>query len=61
MDLNAKDSGNRKYIMVQLAEKIAENKPAYKAGYRTIDEIGRERIIRAAKKLRRKIQDLKPI
>ena len=48
-------------LWFKLAEKIAENKPAYKAGYRTIDEIGRERIIRAAKKLRRKIQDLKPI
>lgn len=59
MDLNAKDSGNRKYIMVQLAEKIAENKPAYKAGYRTIDEIGRERIIRAAKKLKEKNPGLK--
>ena len=52
MDLNAKDNGNRKFIMVQLAEEIAENKPAYKAGYRTIDEIGRERIVRAAKKIR---------
>lgn len=59
MDLNAKDSGNRKYIMVQLAEKIAENKPAYKAGYRTIDEIGRERIIRAAKKIKKKNPGLK--
>lgn len=59
MDLNAKDSGNRKYIMVQLAEKIAENKPAYKAGYRTIDEIGRERIIRAAKKIKEKNPGLK--
>ena len=52
MDLNAKDNGNRKFIMVQLAEEIAENKSAYKAGYRTIDEIGRERIVRAAKKIR---------
>lgn len=59
MDLNAKDSGNRKYIMVQLAEKIAENKPAYKVGYRTIDEIGRERIIRAAKKIKEKNPGLK--
>lgn len=59
MDLNSKDSGNRKYIMVQLAEKIAENKPAYKAGYRTIDEIGRERIIRAAKKIKEKNPGLK--
>lgn len=57
MDLNAKDNGNRKFIMVQLAEKIAENKPAYKAGYRTIDEIGRERIMRVAKKIREKNPD----
>ncbi|SNV03714.1 putative methyltransferase [Megamonas hypermegale] len=57
MDLNAKDNGNRKFIMVQLAEEIAENKPAYKAGYRTIDEIGRERIVRAAKKIREENPD----
>lgn len=57
MDLNVKDNGNRKFIMVQLAEKIAENKPAYKAGYRTIDEIGRERIMRVAKKIREKNPD----
>lgn len=52
MQLNIRDNGNRKFIMVQLAEEIAENKPAYKAGYRTIDEIGRERIVRAAKKIK---------
>lgn len=52
MELNAEDGGNRKYIMVQLAEEIKENKPAYKAGYRTIDEIGRERIRRAAQKIK---------
>lgn len=52
MQLNAEDGGNRKFIMVQLPEIIEENKPAYKAGYRTIDEIGRERIIRAAKKIK---------
>ncbi|WP_243343320.1 site-specific DNA-methyltransferase [Anaerococcus sp. AGMB09787] len=52
MQLNAEDGGNRKYIMVQLAEEIKENKPAYKAGYRTIDEIGRERIRRAAQKIK---------
>ena len=38
--------------MVQLPEQIKEDKPAYKAGYRTIDEIGRERIRRAAKKIK---------
>lgn len=52
MKLNAEDGGNRKYIMVQLPEKIDKGKPAYKAGYRTIDEIGRERIKRAAKKIK---------
>ncbi|SMB90271.1 adenine-specific DNA-methyltransferase [Pasteurella testudinis DSM 23072] len=51
MQLNAEDGGNRKYIMVQLPEVIKEDKPAYQAGYRTIDEIGRERIRRAAKKI----------
>lgn len=52
MQLNAEDGGNRKYIMVQLPEVIKEDKPAYQAGYRTIDEIGRERIRRAAKKIK---------
>lgn len=52
MKLNAEDGGNRKYILVQISEKIAEDKPAYKAGYRTIDEIGRERIKRAAEKIK---------
>ena len=52
MQLNAEDGGNRKYILVQIPEPIDENKPAYKAGYKTIDEIGRERIRRAAKKIK---------
>ncbi|RKW57195.1 MAG: site-specific DNA-methyltransferase, partial [Lachnospiraceae bacterium] len=51
MKLNAEDGGSRKYILVQLPELIKEDKPAYKEGYRTIDEIGRERIRRAAKKI----------
>lgn len=51
MKLNAEDGGNRKYILVQLPEAIKEDKPAYKEGYRTIDEIGRERIRRAANKI----------
>lgn len=54
MQLNAEDGGNRKYIMVQLPEMIDENKPAYKAGYRTIDEIGRARIEKAAAKIKEK-------
>lgn len=52
MQLNAEDGGNRKYILVQLPEEIKEDNPAYKAGYRTIDEIGRERIRRAAQKIK---------
>lgn len=52
MKLNAEDGGNRKYILVQLPEEIEESKPAFKAGYKTIDEIGRERIKRAAKKVK---------
>lgn len=51
MQLNAEDGGNRKYILVQLPEEIKENKPAFKAGYKTIDEIGRERIRRAGAKI----------
>ena len=52
MKLNAEDGGNRKYILVQIPEEIEESKPAFKAGYKTIDEIGRERIKRAAKKIK---------
>ncbi|WP_294683728.1 site-specific DNA-methyltransferase [uncultured Gemella sp.] len=52
MKLNAEDGGNRKYILVQLPEKIEESKTAFKEGYKTIDEIGRERIKRAAQKIK---------
>ena len=52
MKLNAEDGGNRKYILVQLPEEIEKSKPAFKVGYKTIDEIGRERIKRAAKKIK---------
>lgn len=48
---NSEDEGSRKFILVQLPEHISEDKEAYKAGYRTIDEIGMERIKRAAKKI----------
>ena len=51
MQLNAEDGGNRKYIMVQLPEKCDEKSEAYKAGYKNICEIGKERIRRAAKKI----------
>lgn len=52
MQLNAEDGGNRKYILVQIPEKIGQDKPAYKAGYKTIDRIGRERIQKAAEKIK---------
>jgi adenine-specific DNA-methyltransferase len=51
MQLNAEDCGNRKFIMVQLPEKCEEKSEAYKAGYKTICEIGQERIRRAGKKI----------
>lgn len=49
--LNAEDGGNRKFIMVQLPEETDEKSEAYKAGYKNICEIGKERIRRAAKKI----------
>ena len=52
MQLNAEDGGNRKFIMVQLPEKCDENSEAYKAGYKNICEIGKERIRRAGKKIK---------
>lgn len=58
MKLNAEDDGNRKYIMVQLPEIIEEGKPAYEAGYRTIDQIGMDRIIKAADKIKEENPDL---
>lgn len=51
MQLNAQDGGNRKFIMVQLPEKTDETSEAYKAGYKNICEIGKERIRRAGKKI----------
>lgn len=51
MQLNAEDGGHRKYIMVQLQEETDEKSEAYKAGYKNICEIGKERIRRAAKKI----------
>lgn len=52
MQLNAEDGGKRKFIMVQLPEVCDENSEAYKAGYKTICEIGKERIRRAGKKIK---------
>ena len=51
MELNAIDNGNRKYIMVQLPEPCKPDSEAAKAGYKTIDEVGMERIRRAAKQI----------
>ena len=51
MQLNAEDSGKRKFIMVQLPEACEVNSEAYKAGYRNICEIGKERIRRAGKRI----------
>jgi adenine-specific DNA-methyltransferase len=51
MQLNAEDGGNRKFIMVQLPEPCGEQSEAFKAGYKTIAEIGKERIRRAGKKI----------
>lgn len=52
MKLNAEDDGNRKFIMVQLPEKTDSNSEAYKAGYKNICEIGKERIRRAGLKIK---------
>lgn len=51
MQLNAEDGGHRKFICVQLPEKTDEQSEAYKAGYKTICEIGKERIRRAGEKI----------
>ena len=52
MSINAENSGNRKFIMVQIPEKTAESSEGYKAGYKTICEIGKERIRRAGTKIK---------
>lgn len=59
MQLNAEDGGNRKFIMVQLPEETDEKSEAYKAGYKNICEIGKERIRRAAKKIHENNPDAK--
>ena len=55
MQLNAKDGGNRKFIMVQLPELCDEKSEAAKAGYKTICEIGKERIRRAGAKIKEEV------
>lgn len=52
MQLNAEDGGNRRFIMVQIPEFCDEKSEAYKAGYKTICEIGKERIRRAGEKVK---------
>lgn len=57
MQLNAEDGGRRKFIMVQLPEPCDEASEAYKAGYKTICEIGKERIRRAGEKLKQTLEE----
>lgn len=52
MQLNSEDGGHRKYIMVQIPEETAEDSEAYRAGYKNICEIGKERIRRAGNKIK---------
>lgn len=54
LDLNKQDNGNRKFIMVQLPEPCAEDSEAFKAGYKTIADIGKERIRRVIKNISRR-------
>ena len=57
MQLNSEDNGNRKYIMVQLPEITDEKSEAFKAGYKNIAEIGKERIRRAGEKIKQEIDE----
>ena len=57
MQLNAEDGGKRKFIMVQIPEETAEKSDAYKAGYKNICEIGKERIRRAGDKILEETQN----
>jgi len=57
MQFNADDGGNRKFIMVQLPEPCNEKSEAFKSGYKTVADIGKERIRRAANNLKSKIPD----
>ena len=56
MKLNAEDGGNRKFIMVQLPEPTDEKSEAYKAGYKTIGDIGKERIRRAGEMIKSELK-----
>jgi adenine-specific DNA-methyltransferase len=57
MELNKEDGGNRKFIMIQLPEKTDENSEAFKAGYKSIADIGKERIRRVSKKIKKEQQE----
>ena len=60
MGLNSEDGGKRKFIMVQLPEACDEKSEAFKAGYKTIAEIGKERIRRAGKKIKAEVAENAP-
>lgn len=60
MQLNAEDGGHRKFICVQLPEKTDEQSEAYKAGYKTICNIGKERIRRAGEKIKADLMESGP-
>lgn len=57
MQINAEDGGNRKFIMVQLPEFTDEKSEAYRAGYKTISDIGKERIRRAGEKIKAEVEE----
>ena len=59
MQLNAKDKGNRKWILIQYPEECAETTNAYKEGYKTISQVAMERVRRAAKKVHQDNPDSK--
>mgnify|MGYP000707886038 FL=1 len=59
MELNINDGGNRKFVVVQIPDKCDKESDAYKAGYKTICELGKERIRRAAKKIAEENPDAK--
>ncbi|MEO9021408.1 MAG: site-specific DNA-methyltransferase [Ginsengibacter sp.] len=58
LELNKEDEGNRKFILVQLPEQTDENSEAFKADYKTIADISKERIRRVIKKMKRENEEL---
>ncbi len=59
MDINSKDGGHRKFVLVQISEELGEKTDAYKSGYYNITEIGKERIRRAGEKIKEQVTDMK--